>query len=74
MIQLDNDNAIVNAADPLIPDSPPLPPQPVPAQTPQASSSRQMCSGRVITNTSRYDQSVTQRNQGLIAWEVLCRI
>ena len=26
---------------------------------------------RVITNTSHYDQSVAQRSQGLVAWEVL---
>ena len=37
----------------------------------QTSAARQTCSGRVITNTPRYDQSVTQRSQGLVAWEVL---
>ena len=38
--------------------------QPVPA-------ARQTRSGRVVCNTSRYEQSISQRNQGLIAWEVL---
>ena len=28
-------------------------------------------SGRIIRNTLRYDQSINQRNQGLVAWEVL---
>ena len=28
-------------------------------------------SGRVVRNTSRYEQSISQRNQGLVAWEVL---
>ena len=32
---------------------------------------RQTRSGRVVHNTPWYEQSVTQRNQGLIAWEVL---
>ena len=32
---------------------------------------RQTCSGRVVRNTPRYDQSVSQCNQGLVAWEVL---
>ena len=38
--------------------------QPVPV-------ARQTRSGRVDHNTPRYEQSVTQRDQGLIAWEVL---
>ena len=32
---------------------------------------RQTCSGRIIRNTPRYDQSISQCNQGLVAWEVL---
>ena len=32
---------------------------------------RQTCSGRVVRNTARYDQSVDQRNQGLVAWEIM---
>ena len=43
----------------------------VPEQGPQNNAVRQTRSGRVVTNTSRYNQSVTQRSQGLVAWEVL---
>ena len=32
---------------------------------------RQTRSGRIIKNTSRYEQSINQRNQGLVAWVVL---
>ena len=32
---------------------------------------RQTRSGRVVRNTSRYDQSLDQRNQGLVAWEIM---
>ena len=32
---------------------------------------RQTRSGRVIRNTPRYEQSINQRDQGLVAWEVL---
>ena len=32
---------------------------------------QQMRSGRVIHNTSRYEQSISQRSQGLVAWEIL---
>ena len=71
MFQSDDDDVIADAADPLIPAAPPLPTLPEPAQTPQTSAACQTCSGRVITNTSLHDQSVTQRSQGLMAWEVL---
>ena len=71
MIQSDDDDVVANTADPPIPASPPLPTQPAPTQTPQTSVACQTNSGRVIPNTSRYDQSVTQRGQGLVAWEVL---
>ena len=41
-------------------------------QTDQASPPiRQTRSGRVKRNTPRYEQSVNQRNQGLVAWEIL---
>ena len=30
-----------------------------------------MHSGRVICNTPRYKQSISQRSQGLVAWEIL---
>ena len=44
-------------------------PGPQPAQAvPHA---RQTHSGRIVRNTPRYDQSVNQCNQGLVAWEVL---
>ena len=59
-IQSDNDNAIANDANPPILASPPLPTQPAPAQTPQTSAAHQTRSRLVITNTSHYDQSVTQ--------------
>ena len=32
---------------------------------------RQTHSGRIVRNTPRYDQSINQRNQGLVTWEVL---
>ena len=48
-----------------------LPTQQAPAQAPHDSTIRQTRSGRVVTNTPRYDQSVKQRTQGLVAWEVL---
>ena len=44
-----------------------------PVQTPEvpAATARQTRSGRVIKNTSRYDQSMSLRDQGIVAWEVL---
>ena len=47
------------------------PTQQTPAQAPQDSAAQQTRSGRVVTNTPRYDQGMRQRSQGLIAWEVL---
>ena len=47
----------------------PLLPQPQPVQPVLAAC--QTCSGRVICNTPRYEQSISQRSQGLVAWEVL---
>ena len=44
-------------------------PQPQPAQPLPAA--QQTCSGRVIQNTPRYEQSISQRIQALVAWEVL---
>ena len=54
-----------------IPDT--QPPVAMPQQqTDQAAPpTRQTRSRRVIRNTPRYEQSVNQRNQGLVAWEVL---
>ena len=51
--------------------------QPAPQQLPQPQleqplpAAHQMRSGRVVRNTPRYEQSISQRSQGLIAWEVL---
>ena len=56
---------------PTVPDQPtgnqgpqPHTEQPVPA-------ARQTRSSRVVHNTPWYEQSITQRDQGLVAWEVL---
>ena len=38
---------------------------------PEPAAARQTRSGRTIRNTPRYEQSVAQRDQGLVAWEVL---
>ena len=51
--------------------SPQPPTQQAPTQAPQDSAIQQTRSGQVVTNTPRYDQSVRQRSQGLVAWEVL---
>ena len=45
------------------------PPAQQPAQT--VPPARQTRSGRIVRNTPRYDQSIDQRDQGLVAWEVL---
>ena len=71
MTHQDNDDVVPNVDDPLTLASPAPPPQQAPTQAPQNSAVRQTCSGQVITNTPRYDQSMTQRSQGLVAWEVL---
>ena len=67
--------------DEAIDNSTPLPPadtvQPEaqqeqqPATGPSLSATRQTRSRRTIRNTPRYEQSITQRDQGLVAWEVL---
>ena len=49
----------------------PTPPEEPPVAEPPTPASRQTRSGRTIRNTPRYEQSVTQREQGLVAWEVL---
>ena len=50
-----------------------LPAAPLPEPPPEqaAPTVRQTRSGRTVKNTPRYDQSVNQREQGLVAWEVL---
>ena len=47
------------------------PTQHLPEQGPQNNAVCQTRSRRVVTNTSRYNQSIMQRSQGLVAWEVL---
>ena len=42
-----------------------------PIAGPSMPAARQTRSGRMVHNTPRYEQSVTQRDQGLVAWEVL---
>ena len=44
---------------------------PVLQQEPLLTTERQTRSGRVIKNTTRYDQSIALRDQGLVAWELL---
>ena len=56
------DQSPVHQQAPLLPDTQPS--QTVPT-------ARQTRSGRVVRNTPRYKQSVNQRNQGLVTWEVL---
>ena len=64
------DVAPVDTASPT-PVATPTPTQQAPAQAPQGNVIRRTRSGRVVTNTPRYDQSMRQRSQGLVAWEVL---
>ena len=45
--------------------------KPVPQQEPPPATARQTRSGRVIKNTARYEQSLSLRDQGLVAWELL---
>ena len=60
-------------------DAPPPPDDAVPPQTqetqqntgPLMPMARQSRSGMTIRNTPRYEQSIAQRDQGLVAWEVL---
>ena len=57
-------------------EDPPTETQPVyhpPAQQPAQTvpPARQTRSGRIVRNTPRYDLSMNQRDQGLVAWEVL---
>ena len=59
------------------PHFPTVPDQPTWNQGPQlhaeqsVPAARQTISGRVVPNTPWYEQSATQRDQGLVAWEVL---
>ena len=71
IIAHDDNNNDMNMQIPTVPDQLagqqvplPQPDQPIPA-------ARQMRSARVVRNNPRYEQSISQRNQGLIAWEIL---
>ena len=68
---MDDDDGPANTADPQLPAPHPVPTLPAPEQTQPPSAARQTRSGRVIRKTSRYNQSITQRSQGLVTWEVL---
>ena len=70
-IPADDDDGATTTADTPLPASQPVPTPPVPEPTPLPSAARQTRRGSVITNTSRYNQSVMQRSQGLVAWEAL---
>ena len=63
----DNEDMVPNVDEPPMPVAQAPPTQQVPEQGPQNSAVRQTRSGRVVTNTSRYNQSMTQRSQGLVA-------
>ena len=67
----DNEDSAPDVEAPTMPVAQAQPTQQAPEQTPQNSTVGQTHSGRVVMNTSRYNQSMTQRSQGLVAWEVL---
>ena len=50
---------------------PPVLPQPAPPQVPVPPPARVTRSGRVVKDSARYTQSVQQREENLVAWEVL---
>ena len=54
-----------------LPEHHPAPPSPCPQPAQTIPAAHRTRSGRVIHNTPRYEQSASQRNQGLVAWEVL---
>ena len=60
-------------AHPMTDAQPAVPATTIPVQLPEAPVApvRQTRSGRVIKNTSRYDQSMSLRDQGIVAWELL---
>ena len=67
MFHADNEDIMPSVEDSPMPASPALPPPQAPAQASQNSAVCQTRSRRVITNTSRYDQSMAQRSQRLVA-------
>ena len=54
-----------------LPEHHPPPPLPCPQPAQPIPDAHQTRSSRIIRNTPCYEQSVSQRNQGLVAWEVL---
>ena len=67
-----NDSTDDAASQPPADTVPPAAQQgPLPDTGTSVSVARQTRSGRVVGNTSRNEQSIMQRDQGLVAWEVL---
>ena len=67
-------NGAIDNASPLLPtDTVPTAAQQKqqPITGPPLPAARQTQSGRTVRNTPRYEQSITQRDQGLVGWEVL---
>ena len=63
----EEERSLTNPQQPVAPAATaPLPQQETPAAT-----ARQTRSGRVIKNTPRYNQSISLRDQGIVAWELL---
>ena len=58
---------------PMTPEHPAVPVATIPLQLPETpvETARPTRSGRVIKNTPRYDQSMSLRDQGIVAWELL---
>ena len=67
----DNGERMPIVEEPTTPVDPVPPAQRAPNQSSQNGAVCQTRSGQVVTNTSRYNQSMAQRSQGLVAWEVL---
>ena len=57
----------------LVPEQPEAPSETIPVLQPgpPVGTARQTRSGRVIKNTPRYSQSMSLRDQGIVAWELL---
>ena len=67
----DVNGAAADILEDQLPEHHPAPPLPCPQPAQTIPATHQTCSGRVIHNTPRYEQNVSQRNQGLVTWEVL---
>ena len=70
---MENNNDTHEHSTPLQPveAAPPAAPEQLTNTGPTEHGARQSRSGRTIRNTPRYEQSITQRDQGLVTWEVL---